>query len=355
MRRLAAVSNYCEPFERELGSSLLKTTGSYQIRMLGVRDRPTAASMSLYNTCDSVESGFEGMKTKLNRRACLQTCLGGLLGFANAWGRQRRGIDPSPPGDWVCPMDPDVRSDAPGVCPRCGMTLVLHIPDSVEYPLEVLHSPEVLKPGAEAVLTFRVFDPKTGQRVKRFEIVHEKLMHLFLVSENLQFFAHLHPLPSADGSFEVSIWLPYGGMYRLLVDYYPSGSVPQLSVKTLFVSGSSEPPNLAPSLGPSRSENLAASLRLDPEQPLAGLETKMFFILEPATGLEPYLGAWAHMLAASEDLIDLLHLHPLFADGGPSVQFNLVFPRPCEYRVWTQFQREGVVNTVVFTVPVKAL
>ena len=33
-------------------------------------------------------------------------------------------------------------------------------------------------------------------------------MHLFLVSENLQFFAHVHPLPRADGSFEVSIGCP---------------------------------------------------------------------------------------------------------------------------------------------------
>jgi len=300
-------------------------------------------------------TGLKDTKPKLDRRACLQTCVGLLLGLVNSRGQQRRGINPSAPGNWVCPMDPDVRSDVPGVCPRCGMTLVLHIPDSVEYPLEVSHSPELLKPGAQVALTFRVLDPETGQRVKRFEIVHERLMHLFVVSENLQFFAHVHPQPLADGSFRVSTRLPYGGMYRLLADYYPTGSVPQLAVKTLFVLGSSEPPNLAPSLGPSRSENLTASLRLDPEQPLAGLQTKMIFTLAPATGLEPYLGAWAHMLAASEDLIDLLHLHPAIADGGSTVQFNLVFPRPGEYRIWAQFQRQGVVNTVVFTVPVKAL
>jgi hypothetical protein len=297
---------------------------------------------------------LKNTKPRLSRRTCLQTFVGALFGLANLRA-QRRGMDPSPPGDWVCPMDPDVRSDAPGICPRCGMTLVLHIPDSVEYQLEVSHSPEVLKPGADVVLTFWALDPETGQRVKRFEIVHEKLLHVFLVSENLQFFAHVHPLPLAGGLFRVSIRLPYGGMYRLLADYYPSGSVPQLSVKTLFVLGGSERPNLAPSLGPSRSENLTASLRLDPVQPLAGLETKMFFTLEPAAGLEPYLGAWGHMLAASEDLIDLLHLHPVLADGGPSVQFNLVFPRPGGYRIWTQFQREGIVNTVVFTVAVKAL
>jgi hypothetical protein len=85
------------------------------------------------------------------------------------------------------------------------------------------------------------------------------------------------------------------------------------------------------------------------------LETKLFLTLDPSAGLEPYLGAWAHMLAVSEDLIDLLHLHPSLADGGPVVQFNMIFPRPGLYRIWTQVQRQGAVNTVVFTVPVKAL
>jgi hypothetical protein len=53
-------------------------------------------------------------------------------------------------------------------------------------------------------------------------------------------------------------------------------------------------------------------------------------------------------------LIDLLHLHP-FLITGSVIQFNLIFPREGLYRVWTQFQRSGLVNTVVFTIPVKSL
>ena len=58
------------------------------------------------------------------------------------------------------------------------------------------------------------------------------------------------------------------------------------------------------------------------------------------------------MLAASDDLIDMMHEHPYRADGGPQVEFEVVFPRPRTYRVWVQFQRDGVVNTVHFDVPV---
>ena len=86
----------------------------------------------------------------------------------------------------------------------------------------------------------------------------------------------------------------------------------------------------------------------------------MFFKLKPNDGIEPYLGAMGHMLAASSDLIDLMHTHPLYVtdpDEGAykQIQFNLIFPRAGVYRVWTQFQRKGVVNTVVFDVPVKNL
>ncbi len=288
------------------------------------------------------------MSRAFSRRACIQI----LAGSASAYALQKP-QDTTTVKDWVCPMDPDYRSDKPGVCPRCGMTLVLRVPERIEYPLLVSQTPESLNPGDSVTLTFRVLNPTTGQTVRDFEIVHEKLMHLFVVSENLAFFAHLHPLLQADGTFTLNVRLPYGGMYRMLADYYPSGSVPQLAVNTLFVSGSSDHPKITPSLVPCPAENLTATLRLDPETPIAGLETKLLYALEPAAGIQRYLGAWAHMLVVSSDLIDLLHLHPFLVNGG-AMQFNVIFPRSGMYRIWTQFQRLGIVNTVVFTVPVKS-
>ena len=287
----------------------------------------------------------------ISRRACLL----GLITPALALAQQNRLNEAPPPGDWSCPMDPDYHASKPGVCPRCGMTLVLHVPDRIEFPFEMSQSPELLHPGGTVTLTFRILDPRTGKPVRRFEIVHEKLIHLFIVHENLEFFAHVHPVLQPDGSFTLPVKLPYAGMYRLLADFYPSGSTPQLAIQTLYVPGSCQAEPLKPSLEPSKSVNLTARLRLDPEQPLAGFETKLFYTLDPAVGLERYLGAWAHMLAVSQDLVDMIHTHPFIADGGPSMQFNLLLPRPGLYRVWTQFQRQGEVNTVVFTIPVKAL
>jgi len=92
-----------------------------------------------------------------------------------------------------------------------------------------------------------------------------------------------------------------------------------------------------------------------PNQPIAGEKTLLYFHLEPAEGLEPYLGVWGHMLIVSDDLVDMIHTHPFIADGGPQVQFDVIFPRARVYRVWVQFQRKGVVDTVAFNVPVSEL
>ncbi len=256
--------------------------------------------------------------------------------------------------DWMCPMDADVRSDKPGLCPRCGMKLVLQIPERVEYPLEVVFTPQPALPGQPLQLVLRVLDPGANKTVEKFEVVHEKLMHLFVVSENLEYFSHAHPVLQSDGTFKLALNLPFGGMYRLLADFYPAGSVPQLALSTLFVEGACPLGKLAPSTAPSVAANLTAALHTDPIDLLAGLESRLTFSLSPAEDLQLFLGVWGHMLAASSDLIDLLHIHPFLVRGG-DIQFNIIFPRPGLYRIWTQFQRSGVVNTTVFTVPVKAL
>jgi hypothetical protein len=260
--------------------------------------------------------------------------------------------------EFTCPMDPEVRSAQPGKCPICGMKLEAGIREQIEYPLRLQVTPKQIPAGRELQLAFHVTDPKTRKPVTKFEVVHEKLFHLFIVSQDLQYFAHVHPEPHPDGSFLLRTTLPKTGAYRLLADYYPTGGVPQLTPKTITTQGCTAaliPADLKPDLAPQHGENLEAELTMDPPQPIAGKKTLLFFKLKPAEGLEPYIGAWAHMLVVSNDLIDMIHTHPSIADGGPNVQFDLYFPREATYRIWVQFQRLGKVNTLEFTVPVSRL
>ena len=258
---------------------------------------------------------------------------------------------------YQCPMDPDIRSNKEGVCSRCGMKLRAGIPEPIEFPMDLKLTPHAPKPGAKTQLEFTVRDPQNGKQIQHFEIVHEKLFHMFVVSRDMKFFVHDHPVFGDDGKFRFDLTFPQAGLYRILADFYPEGATPQLIAKTVIVPG--QPQLAAPALtrdySAKQAENLKVSLTTDPVVPIAGQKTMMFFRLDPADGIEKYIGAWGHMLAASDDLIDMIHTHPFIADGGPEMQFNVYFPREKVYRVWVQFQRNGVVNTAYFDVPVQEL
>src|SRR5262249_28416776 len=143
--------------------------------------------------------------------------------------------------EFVCPMDRDVRSPRPGSCPRCGMKLVAGLPLPVEYPMEFRADPPSIPTGREITLEFRVLDPKSGKPVARFETVHEKLFHLFLVSQDLSYFSHEHPQLTASGWFRLRTRLPKAGTYRLLADFDPIGGTPQLAARTFSTAGFIDP------------------------------------------------------------------------------------------------------------------
>jgi hypothetical protein len=249
---------------------------------------------------------------------------------------------------FICPMDPDVRSHDPGTCPRCGMKLASGLPEPTEYHLDLTTSPRAIKPGQPVNLTFAVTDPWKHRPVTKFQVVHERLFHMFVVSQDLEFFLHDHPVFAPDGQFHYdNLVLPKAGMYRVLGDFYPDAATPQLISKTLLVAGPApEPMHVSETR-----KTEAMTLATVPERPIAGMNTQLHFTLTPGTGLQQYLGAWAHMLVASDDLIDLVHLHPFIADGSPQIQFNATLPRPGHtYRVWVQYQRNGTVHTERFDI-----
>jgi hypothetical protein len=257
---------------------------------------------------------------------------------------------------WVCPMDPDVRSNQPGVCPRCGMKLASGVPDPVEYHMDLSTVPRALKPLQKARMEFYIHDPWKDKQVTQFQVVHEKLFHMFVISQDLQFFLHDHPIYDPDGTFHYDIAFPKAGMFRVLGDFYPDGATPQLIAKTVLVPGTPPPPiTLTRDYSTKDSTNMQVQFTTDPPQPIAGMKTLLYFKVSPVEGFEKYLGAWGHMLVASDDSIDLIHTHPFIADGGPQVQFNVTFPRPRPYRIWVQFQRDGMVNTAHFDVVVNEL
>ena len=231
--------------------------------------------------------------------------------------------------------------------------MVAGVPEPLEFPLELTTAPARLSPGESARLRFQVRDPWMKKVVTKFTVVHESLFHAFVVSEDLEFFLHDHPR-QIGSAFELDVILPKPGLYRVLADFLPEASTPQLVTRSVFVVGrSTMPAVLERDYAAKQGENLAVEMSTAPQDAVAGTTTTLRFVLSPEEGIEPYLGVLGHMLIASDDLIDLTHTHPVTMQVGPIAEFAVVFPRPAVYRVWVQFQRLGVVNTVHFDVPVR--
>jgi len=138
---------------------------------------------------------------------------------------------------YMCPMHPDVRGKAGDTCPKCGMTLVAaagdYTPDALDFSLQ----PRTLRPNQTTHVDFFVRRPTTGAVVRRFESVHERRFHLFVVGRDLEYFAHLHPVLREDGSLGVDITVPKAGPYELVADFMPEGGAPQLIHRAVVTAG----------------------------------------------------------------------------------------------------------------------
>lgn len=280
--------------------------------------------------------------------------------------------------EYTCSMHPDIRTNAPGTCPKCAMTLVPVIPAITDdFNLRFECSPKAPKPNEKIRLRFSVFNPKTREQVKEFHITHEKLFHLFIVSQDMSEFQHIHPELERDGSFTIDTVLPIAGNYKIYSDFYPRDGAPQVLQQNVTTAGYAKDllagqPRLKPDASFTRiADGLKIDLKLEPPDIIAGQPVALKYHLsdaktgQPVRDLIPYLGAWGHTLILSEDQSDYVHSHPeeVVPDtpdksklrGGPDATFNAFFPKPGNYRIWSQFQRGETLTTVSFTVRAERL
>ena len=273
---------------------------------------------------------------------------------------------------YMCPMHPDYTADKDGKCPRCGMNLVLATPfDMRDYRLEFQTVPRVVTAGRKIVLLFKVFHPGTGRQIAKFELVHDKLYHLFVISQDMNDFQHIHPEQRPDGTWAIDVTLPRPGYYKVLSDFLPSGGSSQFIARPLVTAGyTGDLFGSSAHLEPDRSltktvDDITAEVAYDPQRFVAGLYGHLTFHLsdavtgQPIKDLQTYLGAFGHTLIMSEDMVDYVHSHPIESipqdanleelRGGPDVTFEGLMPKPGHYRAWTQFRRHNKIYTFTNT------
>jgi hypothetical protein len=231
---------------------------------------------------------------------------------------------------------------------------------------------------------------------------HGKLMHLFLVRDDMSSFAHLHPETKDTVAFSAVLPALPAGKYRVFADIVHESGFTHTLVNSIDVPDASGAPTAVGDPDDSWLTGVAASgdrAMLDsgvtmewqrPPDLVARKPASLQFSIRNADGspatVQPYMGMAAHAVVLRDDGSVFVHLHPngtfsmasqmAFAMRQPSdsirgtlgprltmaemselgkaapttgtVAFPYAFPKPGRYRVWVQVRRGAKILTAVF-------
>jgi hypothetical protein len=203
-------------------------------------------------------------------------------------------------------------------------------------------------------LDFQVLT-SSGRPLLDYTRQHEKDLHLIVVRRDLTGFQHVHPrLDRATGTWSTRVRLT-PGVWRVIADFTPEGWDGITLADDVAVAGDFTPAALP---GDDRTTTIETpegtyTVTLEGDTaPGAGtvLTTRIELDGEPVTDLQPYLGAFGHLVAIRAGDLGYLHVHPEEGQPGPGIEFATGFPTPGTYRLFLDFQHRGVVRTAELTV-----
>ncbi|MFI7425940.1 hypothetical protein ACIBPB_03035 [Micromonospora sp. NPDC049836] len=203
---------------------------------------------------------------------------------------------------------------------------------------------------------FRITGPD-GRPVTRYDVAHDKRMHLIVARRDLSGFRHVHPELTGDGTWRVASPLAGPGVWRAFADFTPTGGEPlTLGVDVTVPGPLVEHPLPAPATS-STVDGYTVTLAGTPQPGQAGrLTLTVTRDGRPVTDLQPYLGAYGHLVALRQGDLAYLHVHPEGAPGdgqtpaGPAVSFTTELPSIGTYRLYLDFRHDDAVHTAEFTV-----
>jgi hypothetical protein len=266
---------------------------------------------------------------------------------------------------YACPMHPSVVSDQPGKCSKCGMNLVAK-KGAEEHHMAPAHRGEptiairvapadglTVGKKSDFIISLNSGDkkPVTFDDLK---MAHTKKIHLLIVDPSLTDYHHEHPVATdTPGEFAFSFVPKMSGEYKVFADLVPTSTGEQeYATTTVAVAGDASPVSTSTNVV-SNVDGYEVSISFEKPELRAGEANMMTLNLvgkdgKPFAQLEPIMGAYAHLVAFSEDRDNIAHIHPMGTEptkdsdrGGPTLQFHLEFPEAGFQKLFAQFQIDG--------------
>lgn len=247
--------------------------------------------------------------------------------------------------------------------------------------VDLATKPEIPVPQAPLSMTYTLRDADSNPvTADRLTLAHERFMHMFVVSEDLSFFSHIHPQDQGNGQYAVSETLPREGRYVLFNTFVNDKGSTQIERDIVATGGAgseSAPAQLVQDLGVPREVDGLTVTMTGPAKVRRKIPATFTINVQqdgkPVTDLQPFLAAVCHVVVISADTRQFNHTHGDVEGGamsgdmsnmqgmamppppekfGPNMQFTHTFMQAGMYKVWVQFQREAKVSTVEYSVQV---
>lgn len=212
------------------------------------------------------------------------------------------------------------------------------------YRLGTIHAPTRLEDAGE--LSFEIIAPD-GRPVTEYEASHERDLHLVVVRADGAEFSHVHPeLNHSTGTWSLPWTWKKAGTYRVFADLLPADSQHDHALtltRTVHVAGDFAPQT--PEVTTSDSidgfdATISGSLVTgDVSQLTIAISRES----QPVTAIQPYLGAFGHLVALREGDLGYLHIHPEGESprpgetSGPEISFMAHAPTPGKYLLYFDF------------------
>jgi hypothetical protein len=202
---------------------------------------------------------------------------------------------------------------------------------------------------------FQITGPDS-RPVTDYTTSHDKDLHLIVVRRDLSGFQHVHPELGSDGTWSIPLAVPAAGQYRVFADFQPAGNDGLTLGADVPAPGDYQPAPLPATARTATVDGYTVTLTGDLTP---GASSKLTLSVskdgQPVTDLQPYLGAYGHLVALRDGDLAYLHVHPDGTPGdgrtaaGPEVAFHAEVPSTGAYRLYLDFQHDGKVRTAEFT------
>lgn len=220
------------------------------------------------------------------------------------------------------------------------------------YVLSPVEAPATV--GDPGELSFQIQDA-SGVPVTTYTTSHDKELHLIVARSDGSQFRHVHPtLDESTGTWSMPWEWAEAGSYRVFADFTTADASALTLTRTVQVAGAFTPVVPQP-IQVDQVDGFTVSL--DGEM-VAGSASELTITVDrdgaPVTTLEPYLGAFGHLVALREGDLAFLHVHaegeePVAGEtAGPQIVFAAVAPTAGRYLLYLDFQVDGEVHTAEF-------